>query len=99
MLDLTGEGGLNYRGLLPGRDDDLCGLGVSCKHYSRDYAASELLAGNHGRDHETIFEFTYRAAVAPWLAVQPDFQYVLHPAGDHHAHDAVVAGLRMAMDF
>ena len=99
VLDLTGDGGLNYRGFLPGRDDDLCGFGVSCKHYSRDFATSELRAGNHGRDHETIFEFTYHAAVAPWLAVQPDFQYVLHPAGDHNARDAVVAGVRVAMDF
>jgi porin len=98
-LDFTADGGVNYRGLLPGRDGDLCGLGVSCKHYSRDYAATARREGSGGRDHETIFELTYRAVLAPWLAVQPDVQYVLHPAGDHDARDALVAGVRVAMDF
>ncbi|MGB8167437.1 MAG: carbohydrate porin [Chthoniobacteraceae bacterium] len=99
VLDLSADGGLHYRGLFPGRDEDDFGVGVSVKRYSPEFSDSERRAGNPGRDRETIFEVSYSAKVTPWLALQPDLQYVLHPAGDHGASDAVVAGVRVTMDF
>lgn len=99
ILDFTLETGLHYRGLLPGRDDDAVGIGVAIEHYSRDFSESERRSGNAGRDHETVIEFAYRAQIAPWLALQPDLQIVMHPAGHHSTDNAIVVGLRMAMEF
>ena len=99
VLEFCADGGLHYHGLLPGRPEDDLGLGVSRKRYSRDFSRSERAAGNAGRDHETIVELSYIATVTPWLAVQPDVQYVIHPAGQHSAADALVAGLRVTMSF
>jgi porin len=99
VLDVAGDAGLGYRGLFPGRDGDDFGVGVSVKRYSPEFSDAERRAGSPGRDHETVFEVSYSAKVTPWLAVQPDVQYVLHPAGDHGARNALVAGVRVTMDF
>jgi porin len=99
VLDFTLEAGLHYRGLLPGRDADAAGIGVASEHYSRAFSESERRAGNAGRDHETVIECSYRAQLAPWLAVQPDAQFVVHPAGQHATDSALVVGVRMALDF
>jgi porin len=61
------------------------------------------------RDNETIIELTYQAQVTPWLIVQPDLQYVVHPGGNipnpnvsgdnTPIKDALVMGLRTAIKF
>jgi porin len=38
-------------------------------------------AFNPTRSSETFLEVTYQYAVAPWLQLQPDFQYVFNPGG------------------
>ena len=39
------------------------------------------------RPGETVFELTYRSQVTGWLQVQPDFQYIIHPAGRLYSND------------
>ena len=34
-----------------------------------------------GHDQETVLELNYLAQVTPWLTVQPDIQYIVHPGG------------------
>jgi carbohydrate-selective porin OprB len=36
---------------------------------------------------------------SPWLALQPDFQYIIHPGGLISRPNAVVIGLRSEIDF
>lgn len=99
VLNCTVDGGIVYRGLIPGRNDDVCGFGVSCKKYSKDFSKAEQAEGNASRDHETIFEFSYRAQITDWCFLQPDAQYVMNPAGDHGASDAIVIGARLVLEF
>ena len=35
----------------------------------------------------------------PWLEVQPDLQYVVHPGTDPALDDALVAGVRLEISF
>ncbi len=44
---------------------------------------------------ETNLELTWRLQVNDWLALQPNFQYVLHPGYDPLVEDAFVIGLRL----
>jgi porin len=44
---------------------------------------------------EVAIEAGYLAAIASWLRVQPDIQYVINPGGDARRGDAVVAGFRV----
>lgn len=47
---------------------------------------------------ETTFEGTYRLKLDRVLSVQPDLQYVIHPASAHGIPNALVLGLRFIAD-
>lgn len=85
--------GFQYEGLIPGRDDDLTGIGI--------YSA---LSGEEYRDNvdpefkgETGVEFYYNIEITPWLHISPDVQYIHNPGGNVLADDSVVLGLRLRM--
>jgi porin len=61
-------------------------------HYKSAQTATGLPAAG-----ETTVELAYLAQVGPWVAVQPDVQYVLHPRGTRETRNALVLGLRLAV--
>jgi porin len=87
LVSLYTEGGFAWRGLVPGRPDDTAGIGVGFTRISGqaralDRDADRLSDAFHPvRDGETDIELTYQAQIAPWLVLQPDAQYVVHPGG------------------
>ncbi|HVE41730.1 MAG TPA: carbohydrate porin [Planctomycetota bacterium] len=91
------DAGVNLTGLLPGRPADILGLGVIYARISRDFAASQPDRPRWG--HETVFEATYKIALAPWWSLQPDVQYVVHPGGSTATPNAVVLGVRIDLLF
>jgi porin len=115
QVDFYVDGGLNYKGLVPGRGGDVLALGAAFARVS-DAASSldrdvNIFNGTHHpvRDHEMAIELTYHAQVTPWWTVQPDLQLILHPAG-HVAdptdptgtraiRDAVVIGVQTGLSF
>ena len=114
-VDFYADGGLNYKGLLPNRGDDILGLGVA---YARISDAASGLDRDFNfftgmsrpvRDYEIALELTYRAQLAPWWILQPDLQVIFHPGGHvpdptdpTHSRpigDAVVVGVRTVVAF
>ena len=82
--------GLVYNGAIRGRDLDLLGLGVAHAVFS-----------DRARDlddvtHETVVELFYRVQLTPWLALEPDVQFIVNPGGQ--GDDSLVLGLRFAVD-
>lgn len=75
--------GLVYKGLIPARGDDVSGIGMA----RVDFAPSMELPSD-----ETAIELFYKAAINPYITVQPDLQWVSNPGGSEH--DAFVFGLR-----
>jgi porin len=112
LVDFYADGGVTYKGLIPGRDDDIAGLAVA---YARigstasdlDRDAQSFGNPNHPvRDFEMAIELTYSARLAPWWTLQPDLQYIIHPGGTipnpvtgRIIPDAFVAGLRTSVSF
>jgi porin len=82
--------GANYRGLVPGRDKDAAAFAVYYGGFSRDLP---------GQTYELVFEWTYAIALAGWLTVQPDLQYVVNPGGRSSVGNAVVVGAQLAVEF
>lgn len=82
--------GASYRGLVPGRDKDTAGFALYYGGFSRDLP---------GQTYELILEWTYAIAVARWLTVQPDLQYVINPGGRSSVGSAVVVGAQLAVEF
>lgn len=72
-VDQSLETGLSSVGLFSSRIDDQVGLAVAIARAS-EYAI--------GARTETAIELTYRAQLKTWLSIQPDFQYIISPAGD-----------------
>jgi porin len=87
--------GLQYRGLLPGRDFDVLGAAVYEAIGSGRYR-DEV---NPDFERETGLEIYYQVALLPWLAVTPDFQYIIDPGAAGDSRNAVVAVLRLRMTF
>jgi porin len=53
--------------------------------------------GLKGQDFEMILEWTYEMALAPWLTLQPDMQYILKPNGPGDIPNAFVLGLQISL--
>jgi porin len=87
LVDVGIDGGLTLSAPLPGRDNDIAGIGFGYTHISsRAEALDQQIANLNGnitpvRSSETFIEATYQAQVAPWLQLQPDVQYVMSPGG------------------
>lgn len=85
--------GVVRRGPIRGRPNDQVGFAV---------AHAALSAPMRRRDGlpraETTFELTYSAQVTDVFAIQPDVQYVRHPASQPGLPDALVVGLRLIVN-
>lgn len=84
--------GAQYRGPLPGRDDDVVAFGFA------QGIVADALRGNNGGDRESVYEVYYNIQVFPWLAVTPDLQFIDNP-GAYGGRDSFVAGLRVQASF
>ncbi len=81
------SGGLVFKGLIPGRDWDTFGLGISYLEISDDISDSvrdaNALYGTTFKlpDYEGLVELSYKAQLTAWWTLQPSLQWVLHPGG------------------
>ncbi len=81
------DGGFVFKGLIPNRDWDTIGLGVSYLEISDDISdavrtVNAAYATNFKiPDYEGAIELSYKAQMTAWWTIQPSLQWVLHPAG------------------
>ena len=105
LVDFYVEAGLDYRGLIPGRGRDLLGIGINYVEPSGDVRGAAQDANRfHGThqalpDFEGVLEVTYEINLTPWLQVQPDLQYIVHPGGSPRYGNALVLGARTVVTF
>ncbi len=93
------DGGLSYQGLIPTRDNDTAGVALAygqLTNGTRDLLAD---AGEINPNYEMVIEATYLAQITPWLAVQPDAQWIVHPGGSETLGNAFVVGGRVTITF
>jgi porin len=91
------DAGINWFGPVPGRSDDILGLGVSYMEYGDAYRRlNPALAAA-----ETAVELTYHAAITKHLSLQAVVQRLCNPAtaDDGKHHDSTVLGLRARLSF
>ena len=85
------ETGLNYIGLLPGRDEDVASLGFIYGKHSNEITDV--------KSHESVLELTYIYQLSPAIYIQPDIQWINRPSGDNTVGDAWAIGLRLGVTF
>jgi len=91
--------GLVASGLLSMRPADELGLAVAIARDGSAYLNHQRRLGVRTNTSETAIEVTYLAQIANWLAVQPDFQYVIHPNTDATVRNARAFQLRFEVMF
>jgi porin len=111
LVNFYGDGGLVYKGLLPGRPDDTIGIATAYARLGEN--ARELDADTATytnslypiRGGETMIELMYQAQLTKWWTVQPDLQYIIRPGGGVLDPDgslrpnAWIVGLRTSLNF
>jgi carbohydrate-selective porin OprB len=92
-------GGLIFNGPIPGRAKDSLSFGMVYSKISSDFNnySNALFLGS-GLQDEKLFEANYKAMLAPWLQLQPVYQYYANVGGLHHG-SAAIAGFRLVTTF
>ena len=80
--------GLTHRGLVHSRPDDLIGIACTTVCFSPGYRVEGKLPYRY----EAAYEFFYKFQLTDHAMVQPNFQYIVHPGGQHR-DDAALLGL------
>lgn len=87
LVDFAVNAGIVLKAPLPGRDNDSFGVGFgianisgNARRFDKDTAFQTGVPFPE-RGAETFIEVTYQYQAAPWLTLQPDFQYFFTPAG------------------
>jgi porin len=97
-MPLFASGGLTYRGLIPGRDDDTALASLMYGQFSRDLRRAQAGSPQGQQDFEMVLEWSYIIQLAPWLHFQPDFQYIFQPGGTGNIPDSLVVGAQIGVN-
>ena len=87
--------GLHVKGPVASRADDIIGLAWTRAGVGNKWRTTQLptpIASS-----EEALEVTYRYAVTPWFAVQPNIQRVRHPGGRADLPNAKLIGARLEL--
>ncbi|CAK0776500.1 Porin [Gammaproteobacteria bacterium] len=97
VLDSATNAGLRLRGLLPGRDADVAGIAYTRARLNDEFRVGQINSGTDTAETEQAWEITYHIQIAPWLAIQPDWQKIVKPTGS--SPNATIAGVRVELTF
>lgn len=92
-IELAFSGGIGARGLIPGRDHDLIGLG----YFINEIQTRRLTDAIGVQDSSQGFEAFYNLAIAASVGLTFDVQYVESPT--EQLDDAVILGARLLIRF
>jgi len=93
--------GVNYSGLISGRDNDVLGIALALAHNSENYIKMMQIEDpkNKIEKFEYIFELTYHVSLFEFLSIQPDIQYIINPAQCHNNRHSIMFGTRLQLIF
>lgn len=93
------QAGLLATGVFKSRPDSQASFGVAQGALAGGFRNILDTGGTRPAKAESMIEATYSDRIAPFLTVQPDILYVIHPGGDARAKDALVLNLRFTFRF
>jgi len=99
FVDFYFDTGFTYKGLIPTRGSDTVGIALGYAQLSQGARDGIAAQGSSPQGAEMVVEFTYQAALTPWLVVQPDVQYIINPGGADDLGNALVVGGRASITF
>lgn len=91
--------GLRLRGPVAGRPEDALVIGWTHARLASKWRTVQAATGTDTAAREEELEISWRGALTPWLALQPNLQSIRHPGGGANAPRATVLGLRVEIAF
>ncbi len=96
-IDRMSNLGVRIRGPIASRPDDSLAIGWTRSRLTPKWRSAQQVAGTGTAGSEQAFEITWRAAITPWLALQPDYQYIRNPGGVSGTPNAKLIGVRLEL--
>lgn len=94
-LNRTLNLGAHVRGPVASRPEDIIGLAWTRGWLSGKWRDAQAIGGTATERAEDALELTYRYSVTPWLAIQPNLQYIRNPGGTDGVSNAKLIGVRL----
>jgi porin len=95
-VTFVADAGINWIGLLPNREEDVCGIGIAYAKFGEDYLESTRFGGNIVTDKEWVIEGSYACVLSERVSLQPYLQFVFDP--HLSSRDATLAGIRISVE-
>ena len=92
------QAGVLVEQVFESRPDSAFSVGVNQAFLSRKFRDNAFDAGQHLKNAESAIEVTYSDKIGP-VTIQPDLQYVKDPGADGGVGHALVAILRVGVEF
>lgn len=91
--------GMAFSGPLLGGEQhrEQLGLAIGVIRNSTRFSLEQAVVGSPVDRREAAIELTYRIQATPWLALQPDVQYIVNPGTNPTLRDALAVGLRLEL--
>lgn len=89
--------GVTFEGLVPKREKDTLGIGVTSLTTGDQYLDKLRREGRRSERSETVYELTYRATISKHLFIQPDLQYIVNPNARVDLKDSLIGFVRIQM--
>lgn len=90
--------GIQYTGLIPGRNTDVLGIALASAHNSSKYIALLKRENINIDKYESTIELTYLYYITDWFSLQPDIQYIINPVHSYKNDYAFITGIRLLLD-
>ncbi len=97
VFPLFFNGGLTYKGLIPGRPKDTAAFGVIYGDFSSDLDKKQRRENLPRQSAETVLELNYWMQLTHWFYIMPDIQYIIRPKG-LNTPNAFVIGAQIGLD-
>ncbi len=92
------QAGVLVERVFAARPDSVLSVGVNQGVISDGHRRNQVDAGARMGESEVQVEITYSDALAPFLRLQPDLQWIRNPGGDRSVDDAIIAALRVSVE-
>lgn len=89
--------GAHVKGPFASRPNDVLGIGWTRAATSGKWRAAQAATGIATASSEDALEVTYRYAVTPWIAIQPNIQHIRNPGGTAGTPAAKLIGARIEL--
>ncbi len=91
--------GFLYKGFFAGRPTDVTGVAFTTGWFSDELNVARESEGEKEKDYEAVIELNHKFVLTRGIAITPDVQYIIRPAGTGDIDNALLLGAKLSIQF